>query len=313
MDAKKFHLASNGGDGLKAFPKPAEATDASSRVVAFMLRQANLMLGAKTGVQRPLTSQTVHEMRVASRRLQAGLDLFDRFFPEAELGEAVREIGRIRRKLGKIRTIDVNLELMNQFMEAGGGAARAAAWARHPLSERRTKRELDLDELFEKLETAGFLAELRLLILRLKPGLRRPELVRHACRELARNQKKFRKGYQRFVRKKGAASLHRFRIAAKKYRYALEVCQSAFQLELKKEIRAASKLQSLAGKIHDEEMAADALRRVAFPKDERELKKGCDDLIRRCERKAAGRLRKFRRRVRKSPLAKHKFQFSSGR
>jgi CHAD domain-containing protein len=63
----------------------------------------------------------VHDMRVATRRLRAALEIFEPCFPAEQLEEGLREVKAIADALGERRDADVAIATLERF--AGGLAA----------------------------------------------------------------------------------------------------------------------------------------------------------------------------------------------
>ena len=79
--------------------------------------------------------ERVHDMRVASRRLRAVLEIFEPCFPQGDFKTVLRDVKALADALGERRDPDVHIEDMEEFesARAGGGpaghrgAGRAAA------------------------------------------------------------------------------------------------------------------------------------------------------------------------------------------
>src|SRR5574339_239569 len=65
--------------------------------------------------------ERVHDMRVASRRLRAALEIFEPCFPREPYDEALREVKAIADALGERRDADVAIAALERF--AAGLAA----------------------------------------------------------------------------------------------------------------------------------------------------------------------------------------------
>jgi CHAD domain-containing protein len=61
--------------------------------------------------------ERVHDMRVASRRLRAALEIFEPCFPEAQHEEALSEVKAVADALGERRDADVTIAALEQFTE----------------------------------------------------------------------------------------------------------------------------------------------------------------------------------------------------
>ena len=65
--------------------------------------------------------ERVHDMRVATRRLRAALEIFEPCFPEPQYREALREVKAVADALGERRDADVAIAALERF--AAGLAA----------------------------------------------------------------------------------------------------------------------------------------------------------------------------------------------
>jgi CHAD domain-containing protein len=166
-------------------------------------------------------AETVHRMRVASRRLRVGLGF---------LGvPRVRRLERLGRALGAVRTLDVNLALLR------AAPVRCVALDRQLARERRRR-----------------LATLRAVWRTTKPvawSEGKPD-ARRALEELRRV---LRKRLRQFDKTGSSAAFHGLRIAVKKYRYGLEVVGAT------KRIKPLKQLQQLMGDCHDVEVLLEQL------------------------------------------------------
>jgi CHAD domain-containing protein len=61
--------------------------------------------------------ERVHDMRVASRRLRAALEIFEPCFPEVQHDEALGEVKAIADALGERRDADVTIAALESFTE----------------------------------------------------------------------------------------------------------------------------------------------------------------------------------------------------
>ena len=68
--------------------------------------------------------ERVHDMRVATRRLRAAMEIFAPCFPKAELGRELKEVKALADALGERRDPDVAIEELRQIAEALPAADR---------------------------------------------------------------------------------------------------------------------------------------------------------------------------------------------
>jgi CHAD domain-containing protein len=88
--------------------------DAAARIVS--VRAEELTENAR-GVLDTGDIERVHDMRVATRRLRAALEIFEPCFPAKAYGKALREVKRLADALGERRDRDVSIAALNAFNE----------------------------------------------------------------------------------------------------------------------------------------------------------------------------------------------------
>ena len=88
--------------------------DAAARIVS--VRAAELTENAR-GVLDTGDIERVHDMRVATRRLRAALEIFEPCFAARPYEEALREVKRLADALGERRDRDVSIVALDAFNE----------------------------------------------------------------------------------------------------------------------------------------------------------------------------------------------------
>ena len=101
-------------DGLAAEEPYA---DAAAKIVAVRARE---VADHSRDVLEVSDIERVHDMRVATRRLRAALEIFEPCFPAEPLNEALREVKAIADALGERRDADVTIATLEEF---GAGLA----------------------------------------------------------------------------------------------------------------------------------------------------------------------------------------------
>jgi CHAD domain-containing protein len=86
--------------------------EAAARIVE--VRAAELREHAQ-GVLDTGDIERVHDMRVATRRLRAALEIFEPCFPPEQFGQALRDVKRLADALGERRDRDVAIAALNAF------------------------------------------------------------------------------------------------------------------------------------------------------------------------------------------------------
>jgi CHAD domain-containing protein len=162
-------------------------------------------------------AQALHRSRIASRRLRELLPLLDG--PAKKAGRRVRKVTRI---LGRVRELDVSLQLLDE--NAGGeGIPRAAvAEARQQVWAVRDERRDEMLRRLQKLNLKKLSRRLEETAAGIDAGAARVARQRLAAR-LARRSVRLHEAMSGAGAIYVAARLHAVRLAAKKLRYALEI------------------------------------------------------------------------------------------
>ena len=88
---------------------------AAARIVRV---RAGELFAAAEGVLDTRDIERVHDMRVASRRLRAVLEIFEPCFPRAEFGGVLRDVKQLADALGARRDPDVHIDALRAFARA---------------------------------------------------------------------------------------------------------------------------------------------------------------------------------------------------
>ena len=94
---------------------------AAARVVRI---RADELFGHSAGVLDTADIERVHDMRVASRRLRAVLEIFEPCFPRADFKTVLRDVKALADALGERRDPDVHIEAMERFAASVQAANR---------------------------------------------------------------------------------------------------------------------------------------------------------------------------------------------
>ena len=94
---------------------------AAARVVRVRARE---LFDSAEGVLDTRDIERVHDMRVASRRLRAVLEIFAPCFPQAEFKGVLRDVKQLADALGERRDPDVHIDALQAFSRSLVPAAR---------------------------------------------------------------------------------------------------------------------------------------------------------------------------------------------
>jgi CHAD domain-containing protein len=102
--------------------------------------------------------ERVHDMRVATRRLRAAMEVFEPCFPPKRFRKALKEVKALADALGERRDRDVQLEFISDCVGRVGPADRAAVAA---FAERLRSEQERANEELVPLVTGRALSRLR--------------------------------------------------------------------------------------------------------------------------------------------------------
>jgi CHAD domain-containing protein len=218
-------------------------------------------------------------MRVALRRLRAGLRTFADGFPprlRATLPDELRWLGQ---ELGAVRDFDVQLANLAWHADHRAPAARRRldGFRRHLERERAARRAALLAAL-DSPRYHRLLGALERFGASPEPRRPRGDAARPAAavgrRAVKRVMRKLIKAGDAIGELPEAEDLHALRIRAKRLRYLLEALQPISGSPGKKVIRTLVRLQDVLGRVHDAIVAATFVRtyrdgRAAAPSDDK--------------------------------------------
>jgi len=222
---------------------------------------------------------SVHQARVASRRLRQALPLLGVRADADALDRADKRVRRITRALGPVRELDVTLLLLAELQRKKAAPLRAIVRVRAAVTEERLKRRRDmlaeikpsrLDKLRKRLVRVATPASRRVA---------KGSALAEANAQAARRAADLKAAIDRAGGIYLADRLHRVRVAAKKLRYALEIQRELTKSRSTAQLTRLKVQQDLLGRMHDLEILIDRARGVQTtltPRDRRgmaELKK----------------------------------------
>ncbi len=225
-----------------------------------LLRQRLVSLLKAMPAAQAGDESSVHEARVASRRLRGVLPVIGARADADTLDRAQRQVRRITRALGPVRELDVSLRLLAEF--GTKAPPRAIARVRDAIMAKRVARRREmLDEI-----TPTRLNKLRKRLVRVAvpEGQRepRPNEVNEALRQAGARAAILRAAIEHAGQLYLADRLHRVRVATKKLRYALEILRELTHSRASARIKKVKAQQDLLGRIQDLEVLIDRTREV---------------------------------------------------
>ena len=256
---------------------PTEVTESSTMgelAYAVIRRQLAVLTAKEPGTRLGEDSEDLHDMRVATRRLRAALDLFAEVLPvrAQTYREELRWLGGV---LGAVRDLDVQLEGLGDLSDtlAGWSGAALHVGDHDPLADLSALLERDREraraELLAALDSvrwerlyAGLASMARQGPLRRSLATRVPAAIAVPDLVVARHDK-VAKAARRARRSGVVADFHRLRIGCKRLRYSLEFSADVYRGRTARYVRRLTALQDELGLLQDAEVASTRLAELA--------------------------------------------------
>jgi len=225
-----------------------------------LLRQRLVSLLTAMPAAQEGDESSVHQARVASRRLREALPVLGTRADEGALDRVQKRVRRITRALGPVRELDVTLLLLAELEGKEAAPARAIERVRKAVIEERQKRRRDmLDEI-----TPSKLDKLTRRLVRVAAPAASTEVTRNARAEAAAQSASRARKLRAAIEHAGgiylADRLHKVRIQAKKLRYAVEIQRELMRSRSTAGLNRLKTEQDLLGRMHDLEILIDHAR-----------------------------------------------------
>jgi CHAD domain-containing protein len=207
--------------------------------------------------------ESVHQARVASRRLREVLPVVGAAVPARLLRRARRRVRRLTRALGPVRELDVALGILAEDVPAGDALAVEASGVRQRIDDERARRRAALLDALSPAEVADTLQAVQAVAHAIggNEDPWRAELARRI--DLRARAVKDAVGAAGLLY--GSGTLHAVRIAAKKLRYAFELARDLGLAHTARAIDELKALQETLGRLHDLDVLATLATESAAP------------------------------------------------
>jgi CHAD domain-containing protein len=240
--------------------------EAGRKIFAQQVRHMkNHEAGSRTGED----IESVHQMRVAIRRMRSLFNLIDAHYRPKTVAKYERGLRDIARALGVIRDLDVLILDLQEFQASlPPESQRAMAQVVSTLDDRRSACRIRLNQLFDSKRYARFLRQFQRLSKRSGQGARRvkkdetPHQARHVLPLLLHERLARVKAYDSVLPASEDAILHALRVEYKQLRYALEFFQPILGSSARRFLQQAKKMQDILGRINDIAVFSDYISRL---------------------------------------------------
>lgn len=192
----------------------------------------------------PESVDSVHDFRVSVRRLRTVLQSFQDYFPSKAVKVARKSLRRAFRLAGEVRNRDITIELLKESMlDEAEGISNSLAAAR-------LEHQQVLMENVQDWVSTDFLV--------LESGVKSSEKYQDdtpaataSAKLLSQHTDHFFETGRHVFAHGDAEDLHQFRIAAKQFRYLIEVFAPVYGARLEKKLESLKELQRYLGKLND--------------------------------------------------------------
>jgi triphosphatase len=231
--------------------------------LAVLRRHFAALLASEPGTRLGDDIEDLHNMRVATRRLRAAVALFGDALP-ADARRLRPELAWLGRTIGAVRDLDVQLAQLDDWAtdlpEADGAALEQL---RSILLEEQAAARAAMLLAFDTPRYEQFVRRFGTM-LRSRSGIRSPAALTVAPGLVDGRQQTVRKRLKRIDRGAGGpVAYHELRIAAKRFRYALEFLADVYPGQTETLVRRAVALQDLLGAYQDAHVGSARLRQLA--------------------------------------------------
>jgi len=227
----------------------------------FMLTQMEALRAEIQGALVGEDIEHVHQMRVASRRMRNGLNLFKDCLPQNKAKAWRKEIRTITKALGNARDLDIQIDLLNRCCTESLEDRYKPGYNRLllRLRQQRSIAQEKVNQTLVNLQEEGTLDRMQKFLSAMTAGLENlylytPSLYQQAYDSISNHLTEFL-SYEEFIHDpENMTELHAMRIAGKHLRYTLEIFAPIYGNALDPHIRAMKNVQDLLGEIHDNDV-----------------------------------------------------------
>lgn len=259
------------GHRIPAFPPDLGASavtaemTAAEAAYAILRRQFAVLLSNEAGTRLGEDPESLHDMRVATRRMRAAMSAFRDYVPRAEPYR--RELGWLAAALGTVRDLDVQLENLANWRATSSAIHRDALSSIQGILDARRVRARA--RMLATLDSRRFAHLVEHLTAWLRRGPARSFAPGHEP-VLSVGPGIIEKRYRRLRREgdvittaSAPAAYHALRIDGKKLRYALEFLAPVYGQRAAAFAKEVTALQDVLGLHQDAEVAVEMLEGLA--------------------------------------------------
>lgn len=218
---------------------------------ALFLGQWEELLRLRRAVLKTAAPDDIHDLRVASRRFRAVLNLFDPVVPKASKSGLKKSIRELTRTLGGLRNVDEAVLFFESRIKPD--ASQTTIW--HALSRQRSRELKRIIKALETLDLHGFDKTVRKMAAGLNDDclqeLNSFSLLSYFSDVSIKRYLPIHNFLAVSASPQNHSSRHALRIAIKKWRYLLEIVAQLLDRNYTPVLDILKEYQSLLGRMND--------------------------------------------------------------
>jgi CHAD domain-containing protein len=240
-------------------PQEIQATDAIAEAGRkIFAEQVNKMKHHEAGSRTGEDIESVHQMRVASRKMRSLFKLIGDYYKPKIVAKHSQSLRNIARTLGQIRDLDVLIEDLQEFQSTQDTDTQVIiGQIIKKLNKRRRKYRIVLNALFDSMPYHKFMEQFTDFAHINKKGAlpigdkSTPHQVRHLLPILLHKRLASVRAYETVLAGAKDEILHTLRVEFKQLRYALEFFKPVLGISIERFIKKVKAMQNLLGRIND--------------------------------------------------------------
>lgn len=209
-------------------------------------------------IQRRRNIEDIHDLRVSSRRVRTCLSIFKDIFPSKKIKIWQRDMKSITQSFGKVRDLDVQIELIDQLCKTAQDKSIQSGLKRIRLrlKQKRQVRQAETQILTKAILESATLVEIQawaktILDNDQEIGSSKSALFQLGYEHIQKQLDQFLFFEVFIFDPDRIEELHQMRISAKRLRYALEVFSDLYMNKSDFALQIARQSQQCLGEIHD--------------------------------------------------------------
>ena len=207
----------------------------------------------------------IHKSRVATRRIRSGLNFFDKCFNPKTVKNWQREIQQLTKSLGGARDCDVQMEFIKKVISELTDEQQDNKTGLNRfllrLVQKRQSLQPGVIESIDKFKSKKVLKSMSGDLKRIsadhkpkKEDFQSRIVFQHSSKLINKKVKKLMSYESSLEDPSDIVSHHKMRIATKKLRYTMEICNTVFDKKLDDIIKTVKRIQTYLGDIHDRDV-----------------------------------------------------------